>query len=251
MSHRHWILSLALVGTVAAGCAEDPAADAPKAEVGEAGVAAPAAAATDATETYTFDNSTSSIGWVGSKVTGSHEGGFHDFSGEVTVADGAPQSVTIDIDTNSIYSDTERLTEHLKSADFFDVEQYPTATFTSTSIEPGAAAGEYTVAGDLELHGVTKNIRFPATIEVMPDGVTADAEFSIKRFDWNINYEGKADDLIRDEVLLQLDIQTQGLPGEAAGDMAGDMAAGEADADDGTAVDAAAADPAPAAADGN
>jgi polyisoprenoid-binding protein YceI len=153
----------------------------------------------------------SKVTFVGSKVTGSHDGGFKVFDGEIVVADGDPtkSTVSVNIDTTSIWADNERLTGHLKSPDFFDVEKFPTARFTSTRIMPEGES--YRVDGNLELHGVTKSISFPATIEVGSDSVKANAEFVLKRFDWAIVYPGKADDLIRDEVVVRLDLV--GVPG--------------------------------------
>lgn len=148
----------------------------------------------------------SSIGFVGSKITGSHDGGFHAFEGWINLVDGDPSKsqVEIEIDTTTLWADNDNLTGHLKSPDFFDVEQFPTATFTSSEIISGGDG--YTIVGDLELHGVTKVITFPAEIVVEPDRVTARSEFSIKRFDFDIVYPGKPDDLIRDEVVVKLDI---------------------------------------------
>jgi polyisoprenoid-binding protein YceI len=122
------------------------------------------------------------------------------------VADGDPtkSSVNVAIDTLSIWSDSDPLTGHLKSADFFDVETHPISTFESTSIVRDGAG--YSVTGNLDLHGVTKSITFPATIEVGPEQVTVQAEFAIKRFDFNIEYKGKADDLIRDDVVIKFDL---------------------------------------------
>ena len=77
----------------------------------------------------------------------------------------------------------------------------------STAGEGIVEGDGYSVTGTLDLHGVTKNISFPATIEVSDDGVRAQAEFVIKRFDFGIVYPGKADDLIRDEVVIRLDLQ--------------------------------------------
>lgn len=151
----------------------------------------------------------STIRFVGSKVTGSHNGGFKSFSGEFTVVDGKPEgsSGTIEIDMNSTWADNDRLTGHLKSPDFFDVEKYPTTTFKATKI--AKADDGYTVTGDLTLHGVTKSISFPAQIAIEGDAVSLKAEFFIKRFDFAIKYPGKADDLIRDEVVIKLDVITK------------------------------------------
>jgi polyisoprenoid-binding protein YceI len=90
------------------------------------------------------------------------------------------------------------------SPDFFDVETYPTTTFNSTSIE--SATEGFTITGNLELHGVTKSISFPASIGVGEGQVTAEAEFFIKRNDFGIVYPGKPDDLIRDEVVIKLSL---------------------------------------------
>jgi polyisoprenoid-binding protein YceI len=87
------------------------------------------------------------------------------------------------------------------------VATYPTATFTSTAITAGGEKGAtHTVTGTLDLHGVKKSITFPATISVSPEAVTVKAEFALNRKDFNIVYPGKPDDLIRDEVVLKLDV---------------------------------------------
>jgi polyisoprenoid-binding protein YceI len=99
---------------------------------------------------------------------------------------------------------------HLKSPDFFDVAKFPKATFTSTSIKAGGEKGAtHTVTGNLELHGVKKSISFPATIKVAGDAVDANASFGINRKDFGVNYPGKADDLVKDEILLTLTIHAQ------------------------------------------
>jgi polyisoprenoid-binding protein YceI len=148
----------------------------------------------------------SKIGFVGSKVTGSHDGGFKKFAGKVTGADGKVTGTEIKIDMNSTWSDNERLTGHLKNADFFDVAKYPFSTFILTGITGT------NVTGNLDLHGVTKSISFPADIKIADDAVTVKAEFAINRKDFNINYPGKTDDLIRDNVVLKLDLKAT--PGE-------------------------------------
>ncbi len=151
------------------------------------------------------------IGFVGSKVTGSHNGGFKLFKGtfEVDPAKLESSKITAEIDTNSIFTDTDRLTNHLKSPEFFDVAKFPTSTFVSTGIEAGgkdpkAKDATHTVTGNLTLHGVTKSISFPAKITVSGEKATLDSEFFINRKDFGINYPGKANDLIRDEVVIKL-----------------------------------------------
>src|SRR5262245_39125952 len=88
----------------------------------------------------------SAIGFVGSTLTGSHNGGFKNFTGKIHVADGkivgAPE---IKIAMNSTWADNGRLTEHLKSPDFFDATTHPVTTFTATRIE--SAGAQHTVTG--------------------------------------------------------------------------------------------------------
>jgi polyisoprenoid-binding protein YceI len=194
------------------GC-KDPTEGKPKAEISSA-TPAPAAAPTTApstgTETLAIDSSASKVDWVASKVTKSHNGKFNQFTGKIDLVGGKPETskVTVEIDLNSIESDNAKLTGHLKSADFFDVTKYPKATFTSTEVKPGGSGGAtHTVTGVLDLHGVKKSITFPAKITVGDSEVAIQAEFSLNRKDFNINYAGAADDLIRDDVLLKLDVK--------------------------------------------
>lgn len=150
----------------------------------------------------------SKVEFTGSKVTGKHDGGFKTFTGYFTVQDGKPVGTDhkVVIDMTSTWSDAEKLTEHLKSADFFDAEKFPQSTFDVTGVTPGEN-GSYTVAGNFTLHGVTKNITFPATVTQDGEAVMIKAEFDIKRKDFGIVYPGKAEDLIRDEVVIRLDLK--------------------------------------------
>lgn len=200
-------LTAALAST---GCAKDPAAEATSAEVRDVDPAPAQTEAPAAGETLAFSNATSKIEWTGSKVTGSHDGGFRDFEGTITLdpADLTASGVEVAIQTASLYSDTDKLTQHLTTADFFEVERFPTATFRSTAIaEGGRGDATHTVTGTLTLHGVTKEVSFPATIRVTGDQATAKAEFSIDRNDWGLTYPGKPDDLIRDGVVIRLDLR--------------------------------------------
>jgi polyisoprenoid-binding protein YceI len=198
-------LRLPLLASLATVClltgCSDPADKVAKTTTSDAKeVAKPAAAAKD----YVI-RAESKIEFVGSKVTGSHNGGFKKFAGKVSAADGKVTAGEVKIDMNSIWSDNDRLTGHLKNADFFDVPNHPTTTFTVTSI--AANSTNQTVTGNLNLHGVTKSISFPADIQVADDAVTIKAEFAINRRDFNVNYAGKANDLIRDNVVLKLDVK--------------------------------------------
>lgn len=205
---RRSVLLTIVVGVMLVSACSDPAADKTKAVTGEATkVASPAAAAQG--QKYQITPQNSKVEFVGSKVTGSHNGSFGDFSGQIDYAGNPEQSrVNITMKTDSLTTDTPDLTKHLKTADFFDVAKYPEATFVSTSIKPGGDKGaSHTITGNLTLHGVTKAVTFPATINVTPDAATVDSTFSINRKDFGINYAGQADNLIRDDVVMKLTIR--------------------------------------------
>lgn len=191
------ILTLALVSC------ENPADNTAKADV--KGAVAKTEDHTAGTK-YVFTPE-SRIEFTGSKVTGKHDGGFKAFTGHFTVKDGAPvgNDHKVEIDMNSTFADAEKLTGHLKSPDFFDVEKYPKTTFDVTAIKKDSDTA-YTVSGNFKLHGVEKNISFPATVSQNGDSVNIKSEFNINRKDFGIVYAGKADDLIRDEVVIRLDL---------------------------------------------
>jgi polyisoprenoid-binding protein YceI len=114
------------------------------------------------------------------------------------------QTGSVEVDTANPNAFTPKLLEHLKGADFFDVAKFGTSTFKSTAIKPQGAG--YEVTGNLTLHGVTKQVAFPATVAIVGQEVKGDAEFTINRKDFGINYAGKADDLIREGVVLKIHV---------------------------------------------
>jgi polyisoprenoid-binding protein YceI len=152
----------------------------------------------------------SKIEWVGAKVTRDHNGSFKNFDGFIEYTAGKPTRIAFEIDLASIEADDPKLTGHLKTPDFFDVQKYPKATFSSTAIDPapaGSPAGvTHVVKGILDLHGVKKEVTIPVKTQVTPDGVRTTSEFTINRHDWGISYKGMADDLIKDNVLIKLDL---------------------------------------------
>ena len=197
-----------LAGLMILSACSDPASDKTKAVTSEA---APVASqpATAQGQKYVITPQNSQIAFVGSKVTGSHNGSFGDFSGQIDY-NGTPEQsrVNINIKSESITTDTPDLTKHLKTADFFDVAKFPESTFVSTAIKAGGDGGaSHTVTGNLTLHGVTKSVTFPATINVTPEVATVDSTFSINRKDFGINYAGAADNAIRDNVVMTLKIR--------------------------------------------
>ena len=226
------LIIAALATTLAtSGCAEDPSKAAPQATVGEVKAAEPkaaeaakpqAAAATKpsapkataaAAKTVALSGT---IGFTGSKVTGSHDGVFKTWTGSLVMGNSLEAtSLSFSVDTASVFSDpdnrspwSEKLDGHLKSADFFDAGAHPQATFKSTAIkEGGEGAATHTMSGDLTLRGVTRPVTFPATVKIDGASVSATAEFTIQRTQWGVNYKGKADDLIRDGVVMKINVQ--------------------------------------------
>ena len=184
----------------------DPAANKTKATVGNAAPESEAAKPANA-ETLPITPQDSKVDFVAAKVTRSHNGSFQRFNGSIDLVNNSPEQsrVTIDIEANSVVTDEADLTKHLQTPDFFDVAKFPKATFTSAKIEPAGGAN-YNITGNFDLHGIKKSISFPATIQVAPDKVTVNAEFSINRKDWGLTYPGKADDLIRDGVVIKLNV---------------------------------------------
>ncbi|WP_372795652.1 YceI family protein, partial [Lutibacter sp.] len=118
---------------------------------------------------------------------------------------------TVDMSTIKDADDSAKLEGHLKSADFFDVEAFPTATFeiTTSSIENGKTM----VTGDITIKGITKQVTFPAVVTETEEAVTLTSEtFQINRADFNIKYKSKSffndlkDKFVNDEFDLQVNI---------------------------------------------
>ena len=209
---KHYLALPASLAVLAFASCENPADKTEKAEVKQS-----VEKKTDSAggTKYVFTPE-SKIEFTGSKVTGKHEGGFKTFSGYFNVKDGKPvgNDHKVTIEMSSTFADAEKLTGHLKSPDFFDVEKYPQTTFDVTELKENSASS-YTVSGNFKLHGVEKNISFPAEVTKNGDNVKIKSTFNINRKDFGIVYAGKADDLIRDEVVIRLDLEAK--PGAAAG----------------------------------
>lgn len=111
-----------------------------------------------------------------------------------TATDFKNASFDFTIDVNSINTRVQQRDDHLKSADFFDVEKYPTMTFKNATLKH-KKKNQYTLTGDLTIHGVTKKTTF---IVVQNNGIITDpwgmtragftAKTKINRRDFNMNY---------------------------------------------------------------
>ena len=131
-------------------------------------------------------------------------GRFNAISGDLVVDEKSPEksSVKITIEMDSVDTANQKRNDHLKSPDFFEVREYPKATFESTKVVAGAS-GKATITGKLVLHGVTKEISFPATVEVGEKGLTLTSEFSIDRTQFGMTFgEGKVEPKVSMTVIV-------------------------------------------------
>ena len=154
---------------------------------------------------YALTGENTKVEFTGFKKGGKHDGGFKQLTGTASI-DGDPTSLKLEaeIDTDSLYSDNEKLTAHLKNPDFFGVKDNPKATFKSTKIEKSEKG--YTITGDLTLLGKTKPVTMPATVEAKDGELVLSSEFKINRFDWGMTF-GKG--MVEDGVSLKLNIKAK------------------------------------------
>jgi len=146
------------------------------------------------------------------------KGQFTSVKGSLTLdeEDVTKSRVQATIDAASINTREEQRDTHLKSADFFDVEKYPTLTFQSTKVSR-VGDGELTVDGDLTIHGVTRNVRFAVEGPTPPNkdpwgntrvGLSATTRINRKDFGltWNAALE-TGGILVGEDVTITLDVQ--------------------------------------------
>jgi polyisoprenoid-binding protein YceI len=137
-------------------------------------------------------------------------GRFNDIAGELTVDTPEKSRIKVDIRVDSIDTKHEGLDKHLKSPDFFNAVQFPTASFASTAVKMNDA-GEGTVSGNLTLHGVTKPVTFKLKQIGSGQGMKGEtrvgyvASSTIKRSEFGMNYG--VPKAATDEVELRINIE--------------------------------------------
>lgn len=134
----------------------------------------------------------------------------------VTAEDPKDSSIEATIDVASVNTGVEARDNHLRSSDFFLIEEHPTMTFTSTSIDGDFGSGEFTVTGDLKLRGVTQPVvlkgEFGGLIED-PYGNTragASASTKINRQDFGVSWNAALEAggvTLGDEITINLDLE--------------------------------------------
>lgn len=164
-------------------------------------------------ETYQFDKAHTQIFFAVNHLGFSNSHGkFLDYDGSFTMDRSAPEnsSVAVTIQTASIDMDDEKWDEHLKGADFFNVETFPEMTFKSTGI---SITGENTadITGDLTLLGVTKPVVLHVTHNKSAKHPFGDkymsgfsAEATIKRSDFGMNYGLP---MVGDDVKIMIEVE--------------------------------------------
>lgn len=141
-------------------------------------------------------------------------GKFESFEGTIVTADDVTaSSLNVSVDLTSINTGTADRDQHLRSADFFEVEKYPAMTFQSTGIKQ-VSDEEFVVTGDLTIKGVTKPVELE--VEFLGEGgdpwggtragVEAKGQISRKEFgiDFNIPVAGADKAMIGDTIKLQI-----------------------------------------------
>ena len=145
------------------------------------------------------------------------KGRFGALSGVVNYSPEKPEAISIEatIDATSIDTRDEKRDGHLKSADFFDVEKFPTISFKSTSVK-AKSKNEFDVTGDLTMHGVTKKVTLPVTFGGQakdPWGNTRagfDIETTLDRKDYGIVWNKALDSggvMLGDDVKVAINLE--------------------------------------------
>lgn len=169
-----------------------------------------------AAESWTVDKGHSTANFKIRHFTANVVGQFRDFEGAINIDRANPKdsSVEFTIQAKSVDTGSERRDNHLRSADFFDVEKFPTITFKSTSVVP-KAKDTYDVTGDLTMHGVTKRVTLPVTFLGFmkhPRGEKAgfEIETTLNRKDYGVTWNRALDEggfMLSDDVKVSINLE--------------------------------------------
>jgi polyisoprenoid-binding protein YceI len=150
--------------------------------------------------TYAIDKSKSKLNWTGYYMFsfGEHFGSIDIRDGILTAKDGQLVGGKVTIDMNTIdaldegFEGKDDLAEHLKGADFFEAEKYPTSLLEIIGVMPIKDAPpnqpNVDVTGMLTMKGIRQEIKFPASVSIHEKQITAKAKFKFDRTKWNVKY---------------------------------------------------------------
>ncbi|MGB3467442.1 MAG: YceI family protein [Cyclobacteriaceae bacterium] len=235
------LLTMAVIGLMAS-------CNNPKGETVDAKDAKEVAEVSNTAVTYNIQSDQSMVKWVGSKPTGQHTGNIPVSQGSLSVKgdklEGGKFTIAVnDLTITDLKEESEeygKLKGHLMSGEFFGAEEYPTAKFEITGVKPFSegsveeteeyetdyapktatenmvAGATHTISGNLTMKGMTKNISFPAKVDMSNGMIKANAKFNIDRTDWGVSYGDEAgavdkakDKFIYNTVNLDLSIAAQ------------------------------------------
>jgi polyisoprenoid-binding protein YceI len=180
---------------------------------------------------YVVDPAGSMLNWKATKKGGSfHIGTVRISEGKLNIkgADITAGSFVfdmksiVDIDLTDAKSNSD-LTGHLKSADFFNVDSFPTGKFDITEVKPlsnDTAGNTHMIAGNLTIKGISRNISFPAKVVITENEVSAEGSVLINRLEWGIKYNSVSvspaallkklgDNAINDELLIAVQLKAK------------------------------------------
>jgi polyisoprenoid-binding protein YceI len=172
------------------------------------------------TRTYKIDKSHSEAIFQVRHLVTKVRGRFTDFEGAIDFNDANPEQSSVHFTINATSIDTAEpdRDKHLRSADFFDVEQHPRITFRSKQIVKRGSE-TYDVTGDLTMHGVTREVVLPvahlgkAKDPWGNDRIGFEAETTLNRKDYGLTWNAALETggfLVGDEVKISLQIQAVG-----------------------------------------
>lgn len=170
--------------------------------------------------TYTVSTQESTITWIGKKITYNHTGTIQLVSGELTFDDQLLTGGDFVIDMTTLKdldladkSKNAKLTGHLKSEDFFNVEEFPRATFEITSVTAEETEkGNFMITGNLTIKGITHPNSFPAKITMSGSMVHVRAAIVFDRSKYNISYgsgsffDNLGDKIIYDDIEIGIEL---------------------------------------------
>jgi polyisoprenoid-binding protein YceI len=173
--------------------------------------------ADSSTHHYVIDKAHSEVSFTVRHLVTKVRGHFRDFDGSIHLNEAHPEQsrVQIDIKTDSIDTKTPDRDAHLRSADFFHVEEHPVLSFKSTKVRKNSAE-DFVIEGDLSIRGTTNNIHLPTTFlghAKDPWGgarIGFESEVTINRKDYGLVWNAALETggfLVGDEVKIHLSIQ--------------------------------------------
>lgn len=166
-----------------------------------------------------IDRSHSEVAFQVRHLLSKVRGRFADFAGTIQFDEAQPRNSRVDVVIQAASVDTAEpdRDKHLRSADFFDVAKFPTLTFSTTSVTP-RSGDSYDVAGDLTIHGVTKQVTLPASFlgrAQDPWGnvkYVFESELTLNRKDFGLSWNAALETggfLVGDEVKVMLSVQAK------------------------------------------